>query len=99
MQPFVAYLVRLVRKHYVLGDAGYAAANLIVLLCAEMMMQSMVGVVAMAVLLWRVWRRGAQALAGWRRGRGVAGMAVDLSGSLAVLVVACICLFASARLG
>lgn len=53
-QPFVAYLVRLVRRHYVAGDAGYAAANLIVLLCAEMMLQSMVGIVAMAILLWRV---------------------------------------------
>lgn len=61
-QPFVAYLVRLVRRHYEAGDAGYAAANLIVLLCAEMMLQSMVGIVAMAILLWRVWHRGAQAM-------------------------------------
>ena len=99
MQPFIAYLMRFVRNHYAAGDAGYAAANLIVLLCAEMMLQSMVGVVAMAVLLWRVWHRGAQAMGGWRRGRGVAGVLVDVSGALVVLVVAGICLFASVQLG
>lgn len=99
MQPFIAYLVRFVHSHYAAGDAGYAAANLIVLLCAEMMLQSMVGIVAMAILLWRVWHRGAQAMEGWRRGRGVAGVLVDVSGALVVLVVAGICLFASAQLG
>lgn len=99
MQPFIAYLVRFVRSHYAAGDAGYAAANLIVLLCAEMMLQSMVGIVAMAILLWRVWHRGAQAMGGWRRGRGVAGVLVDVSGALVVLVVAGICLFARAQLG
>lgn len=99
MQPFIAYLVRFVHSHYAAGDAGYAAANLIVLLCAEMMLQSMMGIVAMAILLWRVWHRGAQAMEGWRRGRGVAGVLVDVSGALVVLVVAGICLFSSAQLG
>lgn len=99
MQPFIAYLVRFVRSHYAAGDAGYAAANLIVLLCAEMMLQSMVGIVAMAILLWRVWRRGSQVMGDWRRGRGVAGVLVDVSGALVVLVVAGICLFARAQLG
>lgn len=97
-QPFIAYLVRLVRRHYVAGDAGYAAANLIVLLCAEMMLQSMVGVVAMAILLWRVWRRGAQVMGDWRRGRGVAEVLADVSGSVVVLVLAAVCLFASTRI-
>ena len=36
---------------------------------------------------------------GWRRGRGVAGVLVDVSGALVVLVVAGICLFARAQLG
>ena len=80
------------------GDAGYAAANLIVLLCAEMMLQSMVGVVAMAILLWRVWRRGAQVMGDWRRGRGVAEVLADVSGSVVVLVLAAVCLFASTRI-
>lgn len=97
-QPFIAYLVRLVRRHYVAGDAGYAAANLIVLLCAEMMLQSMVGIVAMAILLWRVWRRGAQVMGDWRRGRGVAGVLADVSGSVVVLALAAVCLFASTRI-
>ena len=94
-QPFIAYLVRLVRRHYVAGDA---AANLIVLLCAEMMLQSMVGVVAMAILLWRVWRCGAQVMGDWRRGRGVAGVLADVSGSVVVLALAAVCLFASTRI-
>lgn len=99
VQPFIAYLLRLVYRHYVKGDAGYAAANLIALLCAEMALQSMVGIIAMALLLWRVWRRGAEGLAGWRENRRVGGVLADLSGSIVVLVLAVVCLFASMRIG
>lgn len=98
LQPFVAYLVGFAYKHYVRGDAGYAAANLIALLCAEMMLQSMVGIVAIAILLWRVWRRGSQAMGDWTKARGIGGILVDISGPLVVIVFAGICLFASAQL-
>lgn len=97
-QPFVAYLLRFVYKRYVEGDAGYATANLIALLCAEMTLQSMVGTIAMALLLWRVWQRGARCMAAWRKHRGIGGMLVDLSGSIVVMTLGTVCLIASMRL-
>lgn len=97
-QPFVAYLLRFVYKRYVEGDAGYATANLIALLCAEMTLQSMVGTIAMALLLWRVWQRGARCMTAWRKHRGIGGMLVDLSGSIVVMTLGTVCLIASMRL-
>lgn len=99
LQVFIAYLVSFTYKHYARGDAGYTAANLIALLCAEMMLQSMVGIVAMAILLWRVWRRGSEAVGEWAHARGIGGILADISGPLVVIVFAAICLFASAQLG
>ena len=63
LQPFVAYLLRFVYRHYAQGDTGYAVSNLIALLCAEMFLQNIVGIAGMAVLLWRTWRRGSEGLA------------------------------------
>lgn len=97
-QPFVAYLLSFVYKRYVEGDAGYATANLIALLCAEMTLQSMVGTIAMALLLWRVWQRGARCMTAWRKHRGIGGMLVDLSGSIVVMTLGTVCLIASMRL-
>ena len=98
LQVFIAYLLGFVYKHYASGDAGYAAANLIALLCAEMMLQSMVGIVGMAMLLWRVWRRSSQAIGDWAHARGIGGVLVDISGALVVIAFGAICLFASMRL-
>lgn len=98
-QAFIAYVLRILHRRYEVGDTGQVVANLIALLCAEMLLKSMVGVVAMAVLLWRTWRRGAEDLADWRSSRGVGGVLVDLSASIAVLVLAVICFAAGLRLG
>lgn len=98
LQVFIAYLLGFVYKHYARGDAGYAAANLIALLCAEMLLQSMVGIVGTALLLWRVWRRGSQAIGDWAHGRGVGGILADISGALVVIAFGAICLFASTQL-
>mgnify|MGYP006867315501 CR=1 FL=1 len=81
LQPFVAYLLRFVYRHYAQGDTGYAVSNLIALLCAEMLLQNIVGIAGMAVLLWRTWRRGSEGLDAWRAHRGVGGMLVDISGA------------------
>ncbi|MDY4040910.1 MAG: hypothetical protein SOY67_02210 [Collinsella sp.] len=99
LQPFVAYLVRIAYRHYARGDAGYAAGNLVGLLCAELLMQNMVGIVGMAVLLWRTWGRASLALGPWARGRRAGGVLADVSGPLVAVVLAGLCALANARLG
>lgn len=99
LQPFVAYLVRIAYRRYAQGDAGYAAGNLVGLLCAELLMQNMVGIVGMAVLLWRTWGRASVALGPWARGRRAGGVLADVSGALVAVVLAALLAFANARLG
>lgn len=98
VQPFAAYLLRVSYRHYERGEGGYVAGNLIVMLCAEMFMRNLIGIVGMAVLLWRVWKRAGADLGDWARERGVGGVAADISGALVVLVLALVCAFASFRL-
>ncbi len=98
VQPFAAYLLRLVHRKYLEGDMGYAVGNLIALLCAEMFLQNLVGVVGMVVLLWRIWKNAASHMGDWVHERRFGGVVFDISGGLVVLVFALICAFAGMRL-
>lgn len=62
LQPFVAYMLYMVYRKYCEGDAGFAAGNLIGLLCSEILLLNIPGVIGMGILLWRVWRNVAPAL-------------------------------------
>lgn len=61
LQPFVAYMLYMIYRKYCEGDAGFAAGNLIGLLCSEILLLNIPGVIGMGVLLWRVWRNVAPA--------------------------------------
>ena len=98
-QPLVAWLLKFVKQHYREGDGGYAAANLIGLICGEVMLQNAMGVVGCALLLWRIWKRIDGELTCWKRERGLGGMLADLSGVLVVCVLGALCAFASWRIG
>lgn len=99
LQPFVAYFLHIVYRHYERGDFGYAAGNLAGLICAEMLMQNMMGIVGVAVLLWRVWPRCSGNIGSWVARRGVGGVAADVSGALVMLALAALVAFASWRIG
>lgn len=98
LQPFAAYLIHIAYRHYKNGDGGYAMGNLVGILCAEMLMQSVPGVAGVVLLLWRIWRPAASESAVWRQERGAAGVLKDLSGSLVIIAFAAVCAFASWRL-
>lgn len=98
VQPFVAFFLRLAYDRYTKGDAGYVAGNLVTLLCAEMLLASMPGIVGIAVLLWRTWRNLVPHLGAWVCERRLGGVLFDVSGALVVLAFAIICAFANSRL-
>lgn len=99
LQPFAAYILRITYRHYSQGDFGYAGGNLLALLCAEMAMQNIVGIVGLGLLLWRTWPRITGSVGDWARERGIGGVLADISGGLAVFVLAIICFAAQTRLG
>lgn len=98
-QLLVAWLLKFVREHYQAGDGGYAAGNLIALICGELMLQNAVGVLGCALLLWRIWRKIPGELAAWKEDRRLGGMAADLSGAIVVCAVGALCAFATWRIG
>lgn len=98
-QPLVAWLLKFVREHYLAGDGGYAAANLIGLICGELMLQNAVGVLGCALLLWRIWKKIPGELTAWKEDRKLGGMAADLSGAIVVCAVGALCAFATWRIG
>lgn len=98
-QPLVAWLLKFVREHYQAGDGGYAAGNLIALICGELMLQNAVGVLGCALLLWRIWRKIPGELGAWKEDRRLGGMAADLSGAIVVCAVGVLCAFATWRIG
>ena len=97
-QPLVAWLLRFVHRHYAEGDGGYAMGNLIGLLCAELLLQNVLGIAAVLILLWRLWPTAAGEMGDWARKRGVGGVLFDVSGSLVVIAIGLIVAFASWRL-
>ncbi len=82
LQPFVAYMLYMIYRKYCEGDAGFAAGNLIGLLCSEILLLNIPGVIGMGILLWRVWRNVAPHFESWLFERRVAGVLADIAGSL-----------------
>lgn len=95
LQPFVAYMLYMVYRKYCEGDAGFVAGNLIGLLCSEILLLNIPGVIGMGILLWRVWRNVAPHFESWLFERRAMGVLVDIAGSLVILVLAFMCATAS----
>lgn len=78
-------------RKYCEGDAGFAAGNLIGLLCSEILLLNIPGVIGMGILLWRVWRNVAPHFESWLFERRAMGVLADIAGSLVILVLAFMC--------
>ncbi len=91
LQPFVAYMLYMIYRKYCEGDAGFAAGNLIGLLCSEILLLNIPGVIGMGILLWRVWRNVAPHFESWLFERRVMGVLADIAGSLVILALAFMC--------
>ena len=92
LQPFVAYMLYMIYRKYCEGDAGFAAGNLIGLLCSEILLLNIPGAASgMGILLWRVWRNVAPHFESWLFERRFTGVVADIAGSLVILALAFMC--------
>ena len=84
-------MLYMIYRKYCEGDAGFAAGNLIGLLCSEILLLNIPGVIGMGILLWRVWRNVAPHFESWLFERRFAGVVADIAGSLVILALAFLC--------
>lgn len=75
-------------NHYVEGDVAYAAYNLVVVLCIEVVLLSTVGIIGLAVLVYRVQKRCQVGLSDWQIYSDFKQKVLDLALSLVVFVIA-----------
>lgn len=98
-QPYVALLLKLVQRRLEDGREAYALLNLVLLFAAEMMFMSWVGVIGMLLLIYLAVRQAhmgpVEMLAGCKPG----ALVREAGGSVLVLLLAGVCLFASIRVG
>ena len=97
LQPFVAYMLYMVYRKYCEGDAGFVAGNLISLLCSEILLLNIPGVIGMGILLWRVWRNVAPHFESWLFERRAMGVSADIAGSLVIQALAFMCATAAQK--
>lgn len=99
IQPYAAWIAILSERRLADGRTPYAVVNLTLLLAAELLMMSTVGVIGMALILWKSTRV---------YGCGVSEAFLtcekraflrEAGGNLPLLLLAGLCLFASLRLG
>ena len=93
LQLFAASIIQSCHKHYEVGDIGSVLYNLGFVLCAEVFLQSIVGIVGCALLLWRSWRRCSVGLSDYKIDRNFTGKLADMAYSLILLVGGIVCYY------
>lgn len=99
IQPYAAWILILSQRRLSDGREAYAMVNLGILLVAQLMMMSSVGVIGFVLILWRCAKHtGFGPIAALRRIQP-RRLFVEAGGSVLVLLLAAVCLFASVRIG
>lgn len=92
LQPYAAWIAILAERRLADGRTNYAIMNLALLM-------STVGVIGMALILWKSVRTYGCGIPAAFRGCGVRDFFREAGGNLPLLALAALCLFASMRLG
>ena len=99
IQPYAAWLVILAERRLADGRTDWAIINLSLLLAAELMLMSTVGVIGLGLILWKTSRAyGLRPTAAFRQ-CGKSHFVREAGGSVLVILLAGLCLFAMSRLG
>lgn len=99
LQPYIGWLLALSQRRLADGRTGYAVLNLTVLLAAEAMMMSTIGVVGVGLILWKTARAyGISPAAAWKSANKTRLFA-EIGGSILTCLLAGLCLFATLRIG
>ena len=99
VQPYVALLLKLVQRRLEDGREAYALLNLVLLFVAEIMFMSWVGIIGMLLLIYLAVRQADMGPVEMLAKCKLSALVREVGGSILVLLLASICLFASIRVG
>ena len=91
LQVAAVWLLNGVYESYRDGNVGRAFYNLVVLLVAEFLMSSVIGVIGIGVLLWRSWHRCMAGVDAYTQGVGLVGKLGDIAFSLLLVAGGAFC--------
>lgn len=91
LQLIAAAIVYNCYKHYVDGDVAYVLYNLVAVMCCEVVLLNIIGIVCIGVLLWRSWKRCSVGLSDYQIDRSIGGKFADLAPSIILFVLVLLC--------
>lgn len=98
INPFIAYLLMFMHKRINSDDVGYAVANLVMFIIAEVLLQNALYVVLFAFILYKTLKTYEVTIISSFKEKIKEGFFMTISGSMVVIVLAGICLFATIRI-
>ena len=98
INPFIAYLLIFIQKKIENNDVKYAIVNLVMFMVAEILLMNLLYVILFGVILYKTLRAYNVTIKDSFKEKLGKGFFMTVSGSLVVIFLAGICLFATIRI-
>ena len=98
INPFIAYLLIFIQKKIDNNDVKYAIVNLVMFMVAEILLMNLLYVILFGVILYKTLRAYNATIKDSFKEKLGKGFFMTVSGSLVVIFLAGICLFATIRI-
>ena len=98
INPFIAYLLIFIQKKIDNNDVKYAIVNLVMFIVAEILLMNLLYVILFGVILYKTLRAYNVTIKDSFKEKSGKGFFMTISGSLVVIFLAGICLFATIRI-
>ena len=98
INPFIAYLLVYIQKKIEDNDVSYAITNLVMFMIAEVLLQNTLYIILFGVILYKTSKVYNISVKDSFKEKLKDKFLMNISGSLVVIGLACICLFATIRI-
>ena len=98
INPFIAYLLVFIQKKIESSDISYAITNIVMFIVAEILLQNVLYVILFGVILYKTLKTYNLTIKESFKEKLENKFLMTISGSLVVIGLACICLFATIRI-
>lgn len=98
INPFIAYLIMFIQKKIEENDISYAVTNIVMFIVAEILLQNVLYVILFGFILYKTLKAYNVTIKGSFKEKSQDKLLMTISGSLVVIGLACICLFATIRI-